>query len=118
MVCTLKLHVIWYCTGLLTSQLSQDGDNSVLIEMKTDTVIILSSLCEHDLHRKVVCVFVHFCVTNIYIYMYNTYSSFQELFCSSGGIQAILPYLRMDIKKFSCGLGHHRLLLSAVDCIW
>ncbi|XP_065920995.1 cilia- and flagella-associated protein 69-like [Dysidea avara] len=79
--------------SLLTSQLSQDGDNSVLIEMKTDTVIILSSLCEHDLHRK-------------------------ELFCSSGGIQAILPYLRMDIKKFSCGLGHHRLLLSAVDCIW
>ena len=42
----------------------------------------------------------------------------QELFCSSGGIQAIVPFLRIDIKKFSCGLGHHRLLLAAVDCIW
>lgn len=79
--------------NLLATQLYQDRDDAILIEMKTDTVIILSSLCEQDLHRK-------------------------ELFCSSGGIQAIVPFLRIDIKKFSCGLGHHRLLLSAVDCIW
>lgn len=40
-------------TGLLTSQLSEDVDDAILIEMKTDSVIILSSLCEQDLHRKV-----------------------------------------------------------------
>ena len=44
--------------GLLTNQLYQDQDDAILIEMKTDVVIILSSLCEQDLHRKVptVCV--------------------------------------------------------------
>jgi len=59
-------------SGLLTSQLSQDGDNSVLIEMKTDTVIILSSLCEHDLHRKV-CSVLYMCVcttVNVHLFLF------------------------------------------------
>ena len=47
-----------YCfTGLLATQLYQDKDDAILIEMKTDTVIILSSLCEQDLHRKVCIVY-------------------------------------------------------------
>ena len=30
----------------------------------------------------------------------------------------MVGYLKRDIGKFSSGLGHHRLLLAATDCVW
>lgn len=30
----------------------------------------------------------------------------------------MIDYLKRDIGQFSSGLGHHRLLLAAMDCVW
>ncbi len=42
----------------------------------------------------------------------------QELFGGYDGVHLVINYLRKDIANFSSGLGHHRLLLAATDCIW
>ncbi|XP_062615202.1 cilia- and flagella-associated protein 69-like [Saccostrea cucullata] len=34
------------------------------------------------------------------------------------GVEVIIHYLRTNSKFLNSGLGHHRLLLSAVDCVW
>lgn len=33
-------------------------------------------------------------------------------------MEVVLRYLRTDAKKLNRGLGHHRLMLAAVDNIW
>lgn len=33
-------------------------------------------------------------------------------------MKLVVDYLKRDIDKFGSGLGHHRLLLAAVDCVW
>lgn len=79
---------------LLSATKSKDADDAIDIEMQSDMLIILSSLCENEIHRK-------------------------ELFGSEGhGIQVVTHYLRMDPGKFTSGLGHHRLMLSTVDAVW
>ncbi len=30
----------------------------------------------------------------------------------------MINYLKRDIGNFGSGLGHHRLLLAATDCVW
>ncbi|XP_050388470.1 cilia- and flagella-associated protein 69 [Patella vulgata] len=62
------------------------------IEMQTDILIILSSLCEGDIHRK-------------------------ELFGRSG-VDIVINYLKTDSRLLNSGLGHHRLLLASVDAAW
>ena len=68
--------------------------NAIDIEMQSDMLIILSSLCEGDIHRK-------------------------ELFGSEGhSIDIVTHYLKMDPTKVTSGLGHHRLMLATVDVVW
>ena len=40
------------------------------------------------------------------------------MFGGYDGIKLLVGYLKRDIHKFSSGLGHHKLLLAAVDCVW
>ena len=42
---------------------------------------------------------------------------FQELL-GTQGVEVCIHYLRTDNRLLSSGLGHHRLLLAAVDCVW
>ncbi|XP_071947275.1 cilia- and flagella-associated protein 69-like isoform X2 [Antedon mediterranea] len=67
-------------------------DDEVDVEMQCDMLFILSALCEGELHRK-------------------------ELF-GSKGVEAVVQYLQVNAKKVCNGLGHHRLMVACVDCIW
>ena len=60
--------------------------------MQSDMMLILSCLCDGDMHRK-------------------------ELF-GEAGVNVCVNYLKTEPKLLNSGLGHHRLLLSAVDCVW
>ncbi|KAM4631463.1 cilia- and flagella-associated protein 69 [Polymixia lowei] len=71
---------------------SPDEEDAVTLEIKSDIQLILSTLCERDLHRK-------------------------ELF-GSEGVEMAVHFLRMNPEKFYSGLGHNRLILSTVDCVW
>ncbi|NXG04835.1 CFA69 protein, partial [Sakesphorus luctuosus] len=71
---------------------NKSKEDVILLEIQTDTVFILSVLCENDLHRK-------------------------ELF-SYEGIGMLIPFLHMDPKKLYSGLGYNCLLFSALDCVW
>ena len=84
-----------FFAGILVSAAnSKDIDDAIDIEMQSDMLIILSSLCEGDIHRK-------------------------ELFGSEGhGIDIVTHYLKMDPTNFTSGLGHHRLMLATVDAVW
>ena len=42
----------------------------------------------------------------------------QELFGGYGGVGLVMNYLRGDVGRLGSGLGHSRLLLAAVDCVW
>ena len=42
---------------------------------------------------------------------------FQELF-GIQGVDMVVRYLRTDTKLLNSGLGHHKLLLAAIDCTW
>jgi len=42
----------------------------------------------------------------------------QELFGGYDGVKVLVGCLKHDTAKFSSGLGHHRLLLAATDCVW
>ncbi|VDI03562.1 Hypothetical predicted protein [Mytilus galloprovincialis] len=71
---------------------SKDSDDAIDIEMQSDMLFILSCLCEGDMHRK-------------------------ELL-GTQGVEVCIHYLRTDSRQLNSGLGHHRLLLAAVDCVW
>ncbi|NWU00574.1 CFA69 protein, partial [Urocynchramus pylzowi] len=71
---------------------SKEKEGTILLEIQTDILFILSVLCENDDHRK-------------------------ELF-SCEGIDILIPFFTMDPRKLYSGLGHNRLLLSALDCLW
>ncbi|XP_064613736.1 cilia- and flagella-associated protein 69-like [Liolophura sinensis] len=80
-------------SGILTNATSsEDEDDAIDVEMQSDMLFILSSLCDGDMHRK-------------------------ELF-GTEGVNVCVAYLRTDPRLVSGGLGHHRLLLATVDCIW
>ncbi|XP_016308850.1 cilia- and flagella-associated protein 69 [Sinocyclocheilus anshuiensis] len=69
----------------------QDED-AVALEIQTDCLFLLSVLCEGDVHRK-------------------------ELF-GTDGVEVLIQYLSLDAALVSSGLGHNKLLLSTVDCLW
>eukprot|EP00731_Ephydatia_muelleri_P028307 Em0019g1180a len=71
----------------------KDANEPVVIEIEANSLLILSSLCEQDAHRK-------------------------ELFGGYDGVPLLVQYLKRDISQFLSGLGHHRLLLAAIDCVW
>lgn len=79
--------------GLLRRlQETTEEEDAVSIEIQTDILVTLSSLCEGDIHRK-------------------------DLF-GAEGVEVTVRYLKMDPAQLYSGLGHNRLVLSAVDCVW
>ncbi|KAK2830703.1 hypothetical protein Q5P01_018634 [Channa striata] len=77
---------------LMQMEENPDDDDAVALEMKSDIQLILSALCETDMHRK-------------------------ELF-GSEGVEMAVHFLRKGSNMFYSGLGHNKLLLSTVDCVW
>ncbi|NXA20443.1 CFA69 protein, partial [Ibidorhyncha struthersii] len=71
---------------------SKEKEDAIVLEIEADILFLLSALCENDLHRK-------------------------ELF-SYEGVDILIPFIQMDPKKLYSGLGHNRLLFSALDCLW
>uniref|UniRef100_A0A6Q2ZET9 Cilia- and flagella-associated protein 69 ARM repeats domain-containing protein n=1 Tax=Esox lucius TaxID=8010 RepID=A0A6Q2ZET9_ESOLU len=62
------------------------------LEIMVDIQLILSALCENNQHRK-------------------------ELF-GAEGVKMAVHFLKMSPEKFNSGLGHNKLILSTVDCVW
>ncbi|KAI4817886.1 hypothetical protein KUCAC02_011259 [Chaenocephalus aceratus] len=77
---------------LMQMEASPDEDDLVSLEIKSDIQLILSALCERDMHRK-------------------------ELF-GSEGVEMAVHFLKKGSDKFYSGLGHNKLILSTVDCVW
>ncbi|XP_015709005.1 cilia- and flagella-associated protein 69 isoform X2 [Coturnix japonica] len=75
-----------------TANNSEQSDDAIVLEIQANTLFILSALCENDVHRK-------------------------ELF-RYDGVDLLISFIQMDPKKLHSGLGHNRLLFSALDCLW
>lgn len=126
------------CADLLAqyqADISSDMD-SIGVEVQTDAVMVLSFLCEDYMHIKVMhnSTMKHFgvaaawylcvllaaaCILSVVRCLVGCVCFHtQELFGESNGIEVLIHYLQMDIKKFGSGLGHQRLLVAVVDCIW
>ncbi|XP_035286559.1 cilia- and flagella-associated protein 69-like isoform X2 [Anguilla anguilla] len=73
-------------------ELSDEDEDAITVEIMTDVQQTLAVLCENDLHRK-------------------------ELFGSSG-VDMLAHFLKTSSGKFYSGLGHNKLILSTVDCVW
>ncbi|XP_034616289.1 cilia- and flagella-associated protein 69 isoform X1 [Trachemys scripta elegans] len=71
---------------------SKEKEDAIVLEIQTDILLILSTLCENDLHRK-------------------------ELF-GCEGVDILIPFMKMDPNKLYSGLGHNRLLFSTLDSLW
>jgi len=71
---------------------STDDNDNIDIEMQCDMLFILACICDTDLHRK-------------------------ELFGENGVIM-LINYLRCCPDRITSPIGHHRLMLATVDCIW
>ncbi|XP_055749832.1 cilia- and flagella-associated protein 69-like isoform X3 [Salvelinus fontinalis] len=71
---------------------SPEEEDVITLEIKADIQLILSALCEDNPHRK-------------------------ELF-GSEGVEMTVHFLKMSTEKFYSGLGHNKLILSTVDCVW
>ncbi|KAK7124128.1 hypothetical protein R3I94_018478 [Phoxinus phoxinus] len=69
-----------------------EAEDAVSLEIQIESQFILSVLCEGDMHRK-------------------------ELF-GSDGVEMLIQYLSLDAALIFSGLGHNKLLLSTVDCVW
>ncbi|XP_063682904.1 cilia- and flagella-associated protein 69-like isoform X2 [Bolinopsis microptera] len=80
--------------GSLLVVLKMYKDTEVPIELSilSNTLLILSVVCETDSHRK---------------------ATFGD-----EGVDLLLNFLSLDSEKFSSGLGYHKLLLSSVNAIW
>ncbi|RVE66724.1 hypothetical protein OJAV_G00110450 [Oryzias javanicus] len=77
---------------LMQVEASSEEDDELAVEIMTEIQILFSTLCETDLHRK-------------------------DLFGFEGAEMAI-QFLRKGSGKFYSGLGHNKLILSTVDCVW
>ncbi|XP_047460240.1 cilia- and flagella-associated protein 69-like [Mugil cephalus] len=77
---------------LMQMEASPDEEDALTLEIKSDIQLILSTLCEPDMHRK-------------------------ELF-GSEGVEMTVHFLRKGTDKFYSGLGHNRLFLSTLECVW
>ncbi|XP_053265440.1 cilia- and flagella-associated protein 69 isoform X1 [Podarcis raffonei] len=78
--------------GILKNTTKNYPESAIVVEIQTDILLLLSTLCENNLHRK-------------------------ELF-GWEGVDTLIPFMKMDSKKFYSGLGHNRLLFTALDCLW
>uniref|UniRef100_W5LI90 Cilia and flagella associated protein 69 n=1 Tax=Astyanax mexicanus TaxID=7994 RepID=W5LI90_ASTMX len=79
--------------GLLRRfQEREEEEDAVCVEIQTDVLLTLTTLCEEDMHRK-------------------------ELF-GSEGVEMVIRYLKMNPAQLQSGLGHNRLFASTVDCVW
>ncbi|KAG8565819.1 hypothetical protein GDO81_012982 [Engystomops pustulosus] len=67
-------------------------NNTVILEIQTEILSVLTSLCETDSHTK-------------------------ELF-GSQGVDVMIQILKMGPTQVSSGLGHERLILSTLTCVW
>ncbi|XP_077362222.1 cilia- and flagella-associated protein 69 isoform X2 [Festucalex cinctus] len=76
---------------LMQMELSSGDEDAFTVEMKSDMQVILSALCESDMHRK-------------------------ELF-GSEGVEMTVHFLRRGADMFYSGLGHNKLLLSTLMCV-
>ncbi|NXJ15845.1 CFA69 protein, partial [Odontophorus gujanensis] len=70
----------------------KEKDDAITLEIQANILFVLSVLCENDVHRK-------------------------ELF-SYEGVDILISFIQMEPKKLHSGLGHNRLLLGALDCLW
>ncbi|XP_053190050.1 cilia- and flagella-associated protein 69-like [Scomber japonicus] len=77
---------------LMQMEVRPDEEDAVTLGIKSDIQLILSVLCETDMHRK-------------------------ELF-GSEGVEMVVHFLKKGSNKFYSGLGHNKLILSTVDCVW
>ncbi|XP_054462555.1 cilia- and flagella-associated protein 69-like [Anoplopoma fimbria] len=77
---------------LMQMEAGPDEEDVTTLEIKSDIQLILSALCENDMHRK-------------------------ELF-GSEGVEMAIHFLKKGCAKFYSGLGHNKLILSTVDCVW
>ncbi|KAM4689184.1 cilia- and flagella-associated protein 69 [Discoglossus pictus] len=80
--------------GILKSTVSKSAENegAIILEIQSDILFILSTICENDLHNK-------------------------DLF-GSEGVDVLIQLLKMDPSKFYSGLGHNILLFCTLDCVW
>ncbi|XP_034401781.1 cilia- and flagella-associated protein 69-like isoform X2 [Cyclopterus lumpus] len=76
---------------LMHMETSPDEEDVVTLEIKSDIQLILSALCEKDMHRK-------------------------ELF-GSEGVEMAIHFLKKGCDRFYSGFGHNKLILSTVDCV-
>ncbi|XP_028255390.1 cilia- and flagella-associated protein 69-like [Parambassis ranga] len=77
---------------LMQMEGNSDEEDVVTLEIKSDMQLILSTLCDIDMHRK-------------------------ELF-GSEGVEMAVHFLKKGSNMFYSGLGHNKLILSTVDCVW
>lgn len=110
---------------------SPDEDDVISLEIKSDVQLILSVLCETDMHRKVKLtpekgfnLKRRHCATfiwSLHLYVTDLISHsclmLQELF-GSEGVEMVVHFLRKGSNKFYSGLGHNKLVLTTVDCVW
>ncbi|KAI3358807.1 hypothetical protein L3Q82_015208, partial [Scortum barcoo] len=78
--------------GILMQMEASPDEDEITLEIKSDIQLILSALCESDMHRK-------------------------ELF-GSEGVEMAVHFLKKGANNFYSGLGHNKLILSTVDCVW
>ncbi|XP_072910673.1 cilia- and flagella-associated protein 69-like isoform X2 [Hemitrygon akajei] len=71
---------------------TSEEESEINLNMQTDILIILSSICENDIHRK-------------------------ELF-GAYGVEVLIKFLKIEPMKFYSGMGHNKLIVATVDCIW
>ncbi|XP_061753182.1 cilia- and flagella-associated protein 69-like [Nerophis ophidion] len=76
---------------LMQMEASPDEEDAVTVEMKSDMQLIISALCESDVHRK-------------------------ELF-GTEGVDMVVHFLSRGSGMFYSGLGHNKLLLSTLVCV-
>nr|XP_057904002.1 cilia- and flagella-associated protein 69-like isoform X2 [Doryrhamphus excisus] len=76
---------------LMQMEASRGEEDAVTVEMKSDMQLIISALCEGEVHRK-------------------------ELF-GCEGVEMVLHFLRRGSAMFYSGLGHNKLLLSTLVCM-
>ncbi|XP_072620325.1 cilia- and flagella-associated protein 69 isoform X2 [Vulpes vulpes] len=80
--------------GVFKNTISQSDDKEevIVLEIQSDILLILSSLCEHHIPRK-------------------------EMF-GTEGVDIILRVMKTDPTKLQSGLGYNVLLFSTLDSIW
>ncbi|XP_043823288.1 cilia- and flagella-associated protein 69 isoform X2 [Dromiciops gliroides] len=78
--------------GILKITVNKLKEEAIVLEIKSDILLILSGICENHSQRK-------------------------EMF-GTEGVDIILHLMKVDPKKFQSGLGHNRLLFSTLDCLW